>query len=247
MNNGYIKLHRKILEWEWYTEPNTMRLFLHCLLKANHKDKNWRGTIVKRGTFITSIKSLSKETGLSNSQARTSLKRLLNSKQISIQSTNRSSLISIVKYDMYQGNDNPDSKQIANESQTDRKQIATTKNDKNDKNENNNTLSGDFLTAEATMNLNEMANVLINGHYQITEAHRGSILIKLKNYPVEVRVSAINDLLVNYAGENFPIKNPPVERLGVYLSSANRRYDEERQKQYNNDPYVINGVVCSPM
>ena len=28
---GQILLHRKIVEWEWYTDINTCRLFIHML------------------------------------------------------------------------------------------------------------------------------------------------------------------------------------------------------------------------
>ena len=38
---GWVKLHRKFLEWEWYDKSETVHLFLHCLLKANHKDKSY--------------------------------------------------------------------------------------------------------------------------------------------------------------------------------------------------------------
>ena len=53
MSNGWIKIHRQIIEWEWYDEPNVMRLFLHLLLKANHKDKNYRGKVIKKGMLLT--------------------------------------------------------------------------------------------------------------------------------------------------------------------------------------------------
>ena len=48
----YIKLFRKMLNWEWYTDVNTKVLFLHCLLKANWKDGSWHGHKYKRGQFI---------------------------------------------------------------------------------------------------------------------------------------------------------------------------------------------------
>ena len=38
LESGFIKLHRKILKWEWYDEPNTMRLFIHLLLTASIED-----------------------------------------------------------------------------------------------------------------------------------------------------------------------------------------------------------------
>ena len=39
--SGWIKIHRQILEWEWYSDTNTFRVFLHLLLKANHKEKKY--------------------------------------------------------------------------------------------------------------------------------------------------------------------------------------------------------------
>ena len=45
--NGWIKLHRKITEWEWYTDRNTLAVFLHLLIMANIEDKKYRGYDVK--------------------------------------------------------------------------------------------------------------------------------------------------------------------------------------------------------
>ena len=73
---GWISLHRKMIDWEWYNEPNTIRLFLHCLLKANHQDKKWRGIDIKRGSFVTSYAKLADELELSIQNVRTALNNL---------------------------------------------------------------------------------------------------------------------------------------------------------------------------
>ncbi len=63
-NNSFVKLSRNILDWEWYTEPCTRALFIHCILKANWKDGSWQGQPCKRGQFITSLQKLSSENRL---------------------------------------------------------------------------------------------------------------------------------------------------------------------------------------
>ena len=73
---GWVKLHRSLFDWEWYDDIETFRLFIHCLLKANHKDANWRGKEIRKGSFITSYNKLSKETGLSIKVVRNRLKKL---------------------------------------------------------------------------------------------------------------------------------------------------------------------------
>ena len=75
-DNEFIKIYRKMLSWEWYTDVNTKTLFLHCLLKANWKDGSWHGYTYKRGQFITSLTTLARETGLTVKQVRTALKHL---------------------------------------------------------------------------------------------------------------------------------------------------------------------------
>ena len=45
VNNNFIKLSRKILDWQWYTDEHTKTLFIHCLLKANWKEGNFKGVV----------------------------------------------------------------------------------------------------------------------------------------------------------------------------------------------------------
>ena len=141
MDQGFITLHRKFLAWEWAGEPNMVSLFVHLLLLANHEAKKWQGIEIGRGQLVSSVQSLSAKTGLSVSQIRTGLKRLEMTGEIANKTTNKYSIITICKYDSYQTqavcNDKQNDKQIANESQTNRNQIATNNNDNNNINNNN--------------------------------------------------------------------------------------------------------------
>ena len=86
-NTGFIALHRKMLDWEWYSDINVRALYTHMLLKANNTDKKWRGIVIEKGSFVTSRTTLSEETGLSEQQVRTSLKKLKSTSEITSKST----------------------------------------------------------------------------------------------------------------------------------------------------------------
>jgi len=105
MSSGWIYLDKKILNWDWYSDKNTFRVFLHLLLIANYEPKLWRGIKIQRGQVVTSIAHLSAAISVSNQTIRTTLKRLHNNKQINIQTTNKYTLITICKYDKYQKKD----------------------------------------------------------------------------------------------------------------------------------------------
>lgn len=99
---GWIKLHRKILKWEWYDDKNTLCLFLHLLLKANHEEGRWHGHVVPRGSLITGRKKLAKDLGMSEQNVRTSLTRLKSTNEITIETTNNFSLIKVNNWDSHQ-------------------------------------------------------------------------------------------------------------------------------------------------
>lgn len=135
MSNGWIKLHRELLNWEWYDDVNTSRLFIHLILTANHRDNNWRGLKVARGSRLTSLDKLSAETNLSVSKIRTAIKKLISTNEIASKSHSQHTVFTIINYDTYQCDDKQIDKPVTNESQTNDKQIATNKNVKNDNND----------------------------------------------------------------------------------------------------------------
>ena len=101
-NGGFIKLHRSILDWEWYGDRNTRDLFIHLLLKANHEPTKWKGITVERGQTVTGRLVLSKELGISERSVRTALNHLKSTNELTIKATNKYSLVTIVNYAKYQ-------------------------------------------------------------------------------------------------------------------------------------------------
>lgn len=101
---GYIKLFRKMQEWGWYDDPNTLALWVHLLLDANWKEcAEWHGVNIERGSMITSVARLSTDSGLSERQVRTCLWHLVKTGEIKMEATNKWTKITICKYDSYQG------------------------------------------------------------------------------------------------------------------------------------------------
>lgn len=132
----YIKLSEKILDWEWFTDGNMLKVWIYLLVNAQQfEDGRHRGIDIRTGQVITGRKEISRETGLSEQQVRTCLNRLKSTNEITIESTNQYSLITILKYDLYQSGDvygnqqnNQDPNQrITNEQPTDNQQITTSK------------------------------------------------------------------------------------------------------------------------
>lgn len=99
---GYIKLHRKLLKWEWYSDPNTFRVFMHLLLTASYEENSFRGHELKAGQVVCGRKQLAKDLGLSERSVRTALEHLKSTNEITIKTTNRFSIITIEKWAMYQ-------------------------------------------------------------------------------------------------------------------------------------------------
>jgi hypothetical protein len=134
---GWIKLHRQLIDSEWFTDVNTNHLFMYCLMRANHKDTKWQGIDIFRGQFITSLDSLSSATGLSVRQIRTSLKKLITTSNLTSKTTNKYRVISVTNYVKYQGDDKQLDKPATSQRQTNDKPATTDKNNNNNKNENN--------------------------------------------------------------------------------------------------------------
>ena len=122
---GFIQLHRKIVEWEWYKNLNTFRVFLHCLLMANFTDGRFEGKEIKRGQFVTSLQNLSVQTSLSVRQVRVALDHLIVTGELTSESYSKYRIITVVKYDIYQQIDKQIDNQMTSKRQADDKQVTS--------------------------------------------------------------------------------------------------------------------------
>lgn len=128
----YIKLSRKLLEWEWYTDVNTCRLFIHMLLKANWKDGRFQGADVPRGSFVSSISRLALETGLSEMQVRTALKHLKATGEVTGCQQAKFTVFTVNNYNKYQADNRvitevqqPCNREVTREQQADNTRVTT--------------------------------------------------------------------------------------------------------------------------
>ena len=125
-NHGFVKIYRDITDWGWYTEPNTLRVYLHCILKANYTEKEWKGIKIPTGSFVTSYSNLAKELILTVQKVRTALKNLQNSKNLTIKSTHRFSIIEVNCYQFYQSLNTVTNNQLTHCQHADNTQLTTT-------------------------------------------------------------------------------------------------------------------------
>jgi hypothetical protein len=104
--NGFISLHRKLLENPIFYKPALLQLFIYCLLKANHKANefifNNEMVKIQRGSFITGRKILSSDLRCKEATLYRRLQILKDFDYISIKTTNKYSVISVVNYNKYQ-------------------------------------------------------------------------------------------------------------------------------------------------
>lgn len=168
---GFIYLHRKLLENPICQKPAYLSLWIILLLKASYAEKEmiWDGGIIKleAGQFITGRKKLSMETGIPESTIERALDYMEKSgQQIKQQKNNRFRIITIVNWSKYQKNGQQMDTKTDSKRTTDG-QLADTINKDNKDNKNkvvgqaDNDISGKLL------------NSLIRKYHDIVKAQKG--------------------------------------------------------------------------
>ena len=149
MNTGWIKLHRKIIEKGYYTRSNYVHLWIHLLLSANHKEKEfmWNGAmiLVKEGQLLTGREKLSKGTGIPQSTVEDILSFLEKEGQIRQQKDTKFRIITILNWRTFQKSDN--------RATTEQQQSNTNKNDKNEENDKKRTFLVDSPEYQLSLHL----------------------------------------------------------------------------------------------
>jgi DNA-binding transcriptional MocR family regulator len=133
MNEGFILLHRKMLENAIFYKADYYQIWCYILLKVNHKDNEmiWNNEkkVVKKGSGIFSQKKISEDLKISIGTVHNALKYLKSESQIEIKTTTRYTEIQVVKWEEYQSIETI----IENRVKAKRKRGETNKHDKHDK------------------------------------------------------------------------------------------------------------------
>lgn len=102
-DKGFIKLSRKIMQWEWWDDATMVKFFTGLILLANYETKSWHGMTIKRGSFITSISKLTDILQMSKNAVLRCLLKLKDTGEIIDEvKPNQYRLITIVNYEIYQ-------------------------------------------------------------------------------------------------------------------------------------------------
>ena len=102
----WIKLYRKICDWGWYHEPNMVHLYVYFMLKAklvinnDSRSEAWQ--------LNSTLRLLTKASGISEKSIRTCLARLQRTGEISYLPgvAHKQSVITLCNYDSYQATKN---------------------------------------------------------------------------------------------------------------------------------------------
>ena len=167
MNGGFIILYRSLLEWEWYNDPNTLRVFLHCLLRANHKDKKWQGITIPRGSFVTSYQSLALELGMTVQNVRTAINKLKSTGELTHKSHTKYGVITINNYTKFQdANSQTNSPLTDNQQSTNNKQQINKETNKQDNN-----IKADKSTSSPKKKYGEIVSMTEEQYDKLVEAY----------------------------------------------------------------------------
>lgn len=198
---GYIKLHRQIIDSDiYYMPPLYLRVFERLIMEANHKDKdipyNATKKLIKRGEKLTSYRQIARwvgwyERGIFKEPNVKTIKEILDwlveNNMIIISDQKTATHYKIINYDCYQGNtEETPSKPYATIGEpieeetkvTENKQSTdTNKNDKNDK--------------KYILIYNSYMEANITQHKSLTEVMKKAIDKTLKKYSLDDVILAI--------------------------------------------------------
>ena len=141
--DGYVKVYRKLLDNPLVCkDADHLAVWLYLLLHATHREhaELFRGEkiLLKPGQLLTGRQAIAAKLKLNENKVQRILKTFEKEQQIEQQASNKNRLITICKWQEYQGGvEQQDEQQMNNKRTTAEQQLNTYKNEKNDKNVKN--------------------------------------------------------------------------------------------------------------
>lgn len=235
IENGWIKLNKKILKWGWYSDANVKITFLHLLLIATYEDCEYLGIKLKRGQAIIGSEKTAEQIGITRQQLRTALKKLEKFGEISKKSTNKFTIVTVENYNKYQGINKSSNQRITNEQPTNNQRITNeqphlrNKEYKNNKNIRNIYISDIVASEPAQLHdyLNDFVKMRKSIKAPLTARALKTVLKELERLSggdIETKMAILEQSIVRCWKTVYPLKNE----------------QNTKQSEYKEDPYSIN-------
>lgn len=209
---GWVKLHRKLLEWEWYQDAHMVHLLVHLLLTASYEERRYKGLTIKRGQVVTSIKELAEALGASETSTRRRMKRLKSGGFLTIKVAHRITTITICNYDSYQTKEKSSGEIVAEKRRKNGGKVAEAYNNRNNKKgrrsdeDNTSSLSPSSPPPRVREVFSEFSEVE-NNRYRVELANDGDFIQYAKD-SLHINERTVLTLLGIFASEVNEKKKP---------------------------------------
>lgn len=243
--NTWVKLHRKFIEWGWYSDSVVKCVFLHLLMTAAYKEGEYRGYKIYPGDVVIGRKKMASDLGFSEQQIRTALKKLESTGEITKKSTNKFTIVTVEnwgEYQNYQPAEQPtDNQEITNKKPTNNQQVTTSKEIKKVRNKELVNVSNDTYGQ-----ISDSFNAICTSYPKVTrltEKRKQKLKARLKSFSEEdiikaFRLAEESDFLTGKvkdwkASFDWIIDSDNhIQRIleGVYANKGINKYDTARQK-----------------
>ncbi len=205
--NGWVKLHRKLLETSFYKHSPTVHLFIHLLISANKQEQeflfNKKIIKIEAGQLVTGRKILSEKTGISTQSIRTALVNLKVTNTITIKTTTKFSIITVLNWNEYQEVTN----KLTNQQPTTNQQLTTNKNIENIEKDINNadtpseleTIIKEIDKSQHIKTEHQFLGLELHAQLNAPPDKKGEIIRIVRDYPRN-KVDQARSFAVDYSG-----------------------------------------------
>lgn len=97
---GFVKLSDDLPKWAWYRNNNALSLYIRLLLAAEWEPRDYQNVHLERGQLVTTVAEIATNNKLSIQQTKNILAALKSTNKITIKSTNKFSIITLIDYDL---------------------------------------------------------------------------------------------------------------------------------------------------
>lgn len=225
--NGWIKLHRKMLDNPIIMkDADHLAVWTYLLLNATHSEYpvlfKGKRIMLQQGQIITGCVSIGEKLSITESKVRRILNNFESDGQIDRQKSNKNSLITILKWSLYQSFDTQSDGQVTDNRRTSDGQVTTNNNDKNIKNVNNEI----YIYSDDTKLNNSILEFI---------AYRKSIKKPMTENAVKLMLGKLNKMSSDL-NEQIDILNQSIVNgwAGIFPLPVEKR--QQKKNSFNNYP-----------